>query len=242
MAWDSSLPVGSTLISASDEILQQNFEAIERGNVTSARKVRVDSRDALALASDPTNVADVGYVYAKDVNSNAELHYIDEAGAVTQITDNGALASGVVQFVETSDSNNWDISAIIPVDGTVPQNTEGFEVITQSITPKSATSKLIIEYDASYAITNSNNAGTIALFQDSTANASAVSLFATQNTAGNRTILSLRHVMTSGTTSSTTFKIRIGTSANNVYLLRAPSGTQVYGGTELQRLTITEII
>lgn len=240
MSWDSSLPTGSTLISASDEIIQQNFEAVEYGDVTSARKVRLDSRDALGLSSDPTNVTNVGYVYTKDVNSKGELHYIDEDGNVTQITNVGGPASGLVQFVETSNSTSVDISVVIPADGTIPQNTEGSERIALSITPKYSTSTLLIEYEASYAITNTSNAGCIALFQDSTADALAVSSFGAS--VSDREILRLRHTMTSGTTSSTTFRIRIGPTANNVYLLRDSGGTQQYGGVESQRITIMEIV
>jgi len=43
------------------------------------------------LASDPTNAANKGYLYTKDVSSKAELHWEDEDGNVGQITNAGAV-------------------------------------------------------------------------------------------------------------------------------------------------------
>lgn len=43
------------------------------------------------LAADPSNVADKGFLYTKDVDSVAEFHWLDEDGNVFQITSEGGL-------------------------------------------------------------------------------------------------------------------------------------------------------
>lgn len=42
-------------------------------------------------AGDPSNLADKGFLYTKEVDSLTELFYEDDAGTVFQITDNGKL-------------------------------------------------------------------------------------------------------------------------------------------------------
>ena len=44
-------------------------------------------------AGDPTNVANTGFVYTKDVSTITELFYEDSAGTVTQITTNGQVTA-----------------------------------------------------------------------------------------------------------------------------------------------------
>jgi len=41
--------------------------------------------------SDPTSYPNDGYLYAKDVAGRTELHYMDDSGAVTQVTTGGHL-------------------------------------------------------------------------------------------------------------------------------------------------------
>lgn len=52
-------------------------------------------------AADPATVANLGYVYSKDVAGITELFYMDSAGTVKQITTNGKL-SGTVDSLITA--------------------------------------------------------------------------------------------------------------------------------------------
>jgi hypothetical protein len=118
------------------------------------------------------------------------------------------------------------------MDGTVPQNTEGDEYITQAITPVSAINALMIRSDL---LVSNNMAGgnnvSAALFQDSVASA----LSATGFTSGGVSYvnkLSLRHRMRAGTASATTFKVRAGGSA--VGTTTVNSGHGASGGSYLE--------
>lgn len=150
-----------------------------------------------------------------------------------------SVVSRYVQTVSSSSSSMFTASATIPTDDTIPQNTEGTEFITATITPTSATNKLIIEF--STFCTNSSGISTItaALFQDSTA--SALSARGTvPTTAGYWGAVSLNHELTAGTTSATTFKIRIGGPSGSVYC-NANSSSRYYGGTASSWLRIYEV-
>lgn len=148
-----------------------------------------------------------------------------------------------LQSVTTSTASVVTCSTNIPYDDTIPQNTEGDEVLTLAITPTYSNSILEIWFDG--LVTKDTNAGSVqvALFQDSTANAlMAQAYMLTTNTTGRSDTASLRYYMTSGTTSSTTFKIRIGSAANTCFVNGDNAGNRLMGGVSSTRLTITEYI
>ena len=151
------------------------------------------------------------------------------SGTVLQVVNyqTGALASG---------------TTTMPTDDTIPQNTEGTEFMTLAITPRSATSKLRIDV-VLFGSPNASAWVNVALFQDSTANAlAATELFFTDaNAAGP---ICFTHYMTSGTTSSTTFKVRagMGTGGTTSFNGTSPGPTRRFGGVNASSITITEVV
>jgi hypothetical protein len=163
----------------------------------------------------------------------------DGAGAVTWETNS---STGIlVQEVSSSTSSRVTCSTALLGDDTIPQNTEGDEVLTVTITPKSATNLLLIEFNTFYSVSTAQSV-TAGLFQDSTAGAISSSVLGTMGTAGYFTNSTLRHKMTAGTTSSTTFKIRVGcqVAPRIVYINGSPTA-RVLGGTASTWLTVKEI-
>ena len=155
-------------------------------------------------------------------------------------TDTLAVQSQAVrQVVSTITGAVATGTTAIPVDDTIPQSTEGDQYMTLSITPKSATSKLVIEV-AWIGSQSVNSQVTAALFQDSTANALAA--VASEVITGNQTIIALnfRYVMTSGTTSSTTFKVRAGGTSGTTTFNGRNTG-RLFGGVMASSIVITEI-
>lgn len=127
----------------------------------------------------------------------------------------------------------------IPRDDTIPQNTEGDQYMTLSITPKSATS--ILEIDVVFNGTNSaTGTFTIGLFQDTTANAlAAVGQYI--SSAGNLYNVKLNYKMTSGTTSATTFKVRAGSDQAGTTTFNGSASNRLYGGVFASSIRIREI-
>jgi hypothetical protein len=150
------------------------------------------------------------------------------------------LPGDIVQFARTTTSASGAGTGTIPFDDTIPQNTEGDEYMTQAITPTSAINKLDIACQAIYSNTVANNI-TVALFQDSTANA----LAATQlriDLSNAASAVSMKYSMRAATTSSTTFKIRAGGSAAGTTGINNSAATRLYGGVAHSFLEIYEIM
>ena len=146
---------------------------------------------------------------------------------------------GLVQQVNTQTGAVATGTTVIPFDDTIPQSGEGTQFMTLAITPTSATNNLFIQVDAicSYSIANSMTA---ALFQDSTASAlAAASEY--QTTGTGITTISFNHTMTAGTTSATTFKIRIGGETAGTLTFNGIAGGRIMGGVYASSITITEI-
>ncbi len=112
--------------------------------------------------------------------------------------------------------------------------------MTLAITPKSATNKLRIDVTAVYACSQLQTFVGVALFQDSTANALAAVIQEVFAADGNVTA-TFAHFMTSGTTSATTFKVRIGANGASTITFNGRVAGRLYGGVMASSITITEI-
>lgn len=165
------------------------------------------------------------YIYGVSKSASTAGSY-GPAGRIVQVvnTQTGAVASG---------------STVIPIDDTIPQNTEGDQYMTLAITPTSATNKLKIEVVFFGAIAAPAEI-IVALFQDTTANALATMSQYDDSGTGRR-IISFSHYMTAGTTSSTTFKIRAGSHTGTALTFNGTGGARQYGGSLASSITITEI-
>ncbi|RJO61102.1 MAG: hypothetical protein C4542_07390, partial [Dehalococcoidia bacterium] len=153
----------------------------------------------------------------------------DGATVQVQKTQTGAVATGTTEM---------------PIDDTIPQNTEGDEYMTLAITPKATTNILIIDVVAYLSIAAARRiAG--ALFQDSTANALAAACNGntTNGWDGAPIPMIIRHTMVAGTTSATTFKFRAGqiVGGGSTVTFNGSGGSRYFGGVMASSITITEI-
>lgn len=139
-----------------------------------------------------------------------DASFNDGTGIGTSVIGNTQLNSGVVvQALQTDYSADTNGSTILPTDNTIPQITEGFEVMTQAISPKASGNLLLVQAVALMGGNTANRSFVAAIFQDSTANAlAAVTQFQAQS--GGDVVLTVGCKVTAASTSSTTFRIRIG--------------------------------
>ena len=184
-----------------------------------------------------------GNVITFDASGNPAYVATGSSGQVLTSAGAGAaptFAAGgkVIQVVNTQTGAVATGTTTLNDDDTIPQNTEANEFMTLAITPTSASNKLVIEVILHGAHTAADS-HTVALFQDSTANALAcITYVVSANwTAAN----TFNHYMTSGTTSSTTFKVRAGSSAAGTFTLNGVSSGRTRGGVVASSITITEI-
>ena len=158
-------------------------------------------------------------------------------GSGSQLT--GIPGTAFIQQVSTQTGSYFSGTTVLPIDDTIPQNTEGDQYLQATITPTVSTNVLVIEAIYNVANSGTNNIIGMGLFQDSTANALAAS-WTQGNIANNPVNLSLKYTMIAGTIAATTFKIRIGGGSAGTTQINGGSGVRYLGGVLMSGFTVTE--
>ncbi len=180
-----------------------------------------------SLASNPT--------YSWPVNpASTQFMQCSSSGQISFTTQR------VVQAVYTQTTGAATTTAVIPKDNTIPQNTEGTEYATCTITPTNSSNILEIRFYLPIISNDAANNWMGALFQDSTANAlvAAMSFHATADAVRP---FELVHRMVAGTTSATTFKFRFGVGAAGTAAIGSTTGgTAFLSSARIATFSITE--
>lgn len=167
-----------------------------------------------------------------------EAEFIEYAAGDWRCTNyQRATARGFLQRVwATPYTTKSNLSTVIPADDTIPQQSEGWELLTATITPISASSKLVVR---AWVVGDVDSASvwTMALFRDSDADAIAA-------TSGREALMaaSLEYQMDSPGTTSTTFKVRVGPATGGTLYINGVSSTRIYGGVSACTLSVEEIL
>jgi len=185
---------------------------------------------------------------ASDLTVEGEASFEDlvEIAGALGVTGEATLSGGiaasstgaVLQMVSMSTALLSTGITVIPDNDTIPQITEGDQYLTLAITPKSATSILIIEAILNCECTTAGSKVCVALFQDATVNAIACSL--SQEDASRCVPVTVLYRMVAGTTSATTFTVRAGGAAGTL-TVNGVAASRFYGGVLISSMTITEI-
>ena len=147
----------------------------------------------------------------------------------------------IIQIVNVTDGDLATGTTVMPQDDSIPQITEGDEYMTLAVTPVKATNKLRITVTAYGAHSTSTGGVITALFQDATADALAA-LFGARNAAVDaNSAVTFSHIMTAGTTSSTTFRVRIGNQNAGTTTFNGRNAARLLGGVMASSITIEEI-
>lgn len=162
------------------------------------------------------------------------------SGTTLDLFVTGSAGPVLVQttFMETGSGTTGGTQ--MPLDDTIPQNTEGDQYMVLSITPKNSSNKLYIRVIASLSTANPDwIVG--ALFQDSNVNALAA-MFMYNDTALAARVLVLEYKMIAGTTSPTTFKFRAGhgNAAADTMTFNGVGGARYMGGVAASSIYIQE--
>jgi hypothetical protein len=161
-------------------------------------------------------------------------------GSVPKASDLGLNVTGtVLQVKNVQTSALATTTTILPKDDTIPQNTEGGEFMTLAITPTNSSNTLLIETELNLDTTVTNYM-TVALFQDSTANALSAAYIHMSGVQHTKRI-HLKFKMEAGTTSETTFKVRAGLAVAATVTLNGTNSSRFLGGVCTSYMQITEI-
>lgn len=150
---------------------------------------------------------------------------------------------GVRQIVSTLDGAVAALTTVMPFDDSVPQITEGDEVMTVSITPEFDDSNLLIQ-----AVGNFNEnpgSGTrvccMGLFVDSTANALAAAAVKPSQTDSEPEQIIINHTLTSGSTTARTYRVRMGPETTATFTFNGENAVRRFGGVMASSIIVTEI-
>lgn len=151
-----------------------------------------------------------------------------------QYTDTG---DKILQIVHFETSAFVAGTALIPSDDTIPQNTEGTQVMSLAITPKLADSYLLIE--VSHPVTAPIAWCVSALFRDAGVNAVGLGLWYESVATASKWITYTIKVP-SVAAILTTFNVRIGGNTAGTFAINGQSA-RLYGGLSVSSIRITEV-
>jgi hypothetical protein len=255
----SSGSTGGTLNNTASRLyvgLLDNAGTLElcwRNPLNTSGLYRVSETDALTTTAEGgAGAADSAHVvYSTTARASVYVRYLGyfestqvtagtwaSAASKLHLIEPGGLRTGDrVQLKYVADGAVATGTTVIPFDNTTPQNTEGDQFMSLTITPTHATNLLVIEAVA-FTESSANSRGLGALFQDTTANALASAICYNFFTAP----MVIKHLMSAGTISATTFKVRIGCwTAGTITFNGAASGSGIFNGTLESTMRIEEI-
>ena len=212
----TSVYLNNTGLKVKDTNASHGLSIVPGSNITADRTLTLTGNASIPATTAAQATNDTGF------GTNA---YVDRV-AVQQIVSSvsGAVATG---------------TTAMPWDDTIPLNTEGDQYMSLAITPKSATSTLLIQVVGVFA-SSVSDVMVMALFRDSTANALAA--VPSHDIAANvNNLIPLNYKMTSGTTSATTFKIRAGTNGAGTTTFNGSGAGRKLGGVAASSIIIMEI-
>ena len=162
---------------------------------------------------------------------------------IVQLADLGATSGKngpILQIVNTQTGAMSTGTTIIPNDDTIPQITEGFEVMTRTITPTNASNTLLIQVFC-HISASVNSMPTTALFVGSTADALASTFSHAFGLGAYPKVHNFTHKMTAGSTSELTFRVRTGMNNAGTVTFNGRAGSRMRGGSAASSITIMEV-
>lgn len=150
-------------------------------------------------------------------------------------------SKSLVKMSYASSTSDVTTTTVIPSDGTIPQNTEGVEILTLSHTPLASSNILKISFFIPVVGINESYGAVAALFKDS--DASAIAAVATDMAGGGlsywgKNVLTGLYITTAGSTSARTYKLRIGNNRSTSFTLYA--NQSMFGNIDTSWLLVEE--
>jgi len=222
------------------------------GAVTLAKMASnsVDSSKIVDGSISTSELADNAITYAKmqDVSATKRLlgRKTSGSGDPEEISDTDLrdtflpVGSVIDSVAATPYATNADLSTVIPIDDTIPQITEGTQILTASITPKSTTNKLRIRFRAEAVVDGTAPQNIVWAIFNGGANAIRAGV-ATIGATGAVLTLSGEVEYVPGVTTAQTITVRIGGASGRLVRLNGSSAGRLLGGASAATLIVEEI-
>jgi hypothetical protein len=138
----------------------------------------------------------------------------------------GGFGSGATLRTWSSNITSQSGTTTFTIGTTPPTTAGGTEIMTLTLTPPSTSAKYVIEFSVPASASTNNNIHSAVLFRGTTYLGAGVQTF---TSGGNSATISFIITDAPATTSSITYSIRYGTSANTWYINRRQA-ENTYGG------------
>lgn len=243
-----TLPAASTVQAGAEIIVIDESGSVDSTNKITVQRNGTDTIDGstsieilqaygfLKLICDGSNswkIANRLIATQTEVNTGTNTNKV-----ITPATLAGSTGK-ILQIQENSTSIFGSTTTTIPIDNSIPQNTEGADSgVSITFTPKSSTSTLYFFCNASVDC-NGSLYRLLTLCDTSVSNCLASSI-AHSNSGGRPQNLSITYKTASGSTSARTYQIRYGANGGTAFINGTQSGA-IFGGSLQTRLTIIEI-
>ena len=224
---------------------------IADSNVTTAKSADANVTDAKLATGAVTGAAGGGKIAASAITGQTQLAdplasgdeflvHDTSASALRRVAFNAMQPAGsVLNTVQSENTTLTACSTAIPDDNTIPQNNEGTEVLTATITPSSTSNKILVRVCLQGNGPRDSYIGA-AIFTDSNANAIAATFV--NSWRGMVPMQPIEYLHSPNTTSAITYKVRAGALGSGTFYLNGDYlGNAKFGGTMRSTLTLQEI-
>jgi hypothetical protein len=164
---------------------------------------------------------------------------IDTSGSDTNTVTGGRVRQAV-QTLNNTQTVNQDVGSFDMRRATIPQITEGIEVLSATITPTAADSILLIQSLVHLGPALDGHRYAIMLFQDDTTDALEMATTLAQS-GGDMQDLSMQFRKIAGTTSPITFSVRVAPQSGQGVFINRGNVSNIGGGSLNSSLVVWEI-
>ena len=209
----------------------------------SANNFPISVGGGVTTSSTAPSSPSAGSLWFNTENGLVYVYYVDANSQQWVAPDNSGGGNGkIAQVVVASTNIAFTTTSTIPQDNTIPQSTEGAEFMTINITPTNAASTIEVSFVGTGTADGGKNI-VLSLFEGSASNAFAADFFYVA-IANGMTSMPLLGRISAGSTTSRTYRLRIGMSAATPGTARmiSDTGGSYFGGVRNCTLQATEIL
>ncbi len=202
--------------------------------------IRADSGDTITVKDAATGAGEIHLADNADYDLSSDLSLVLQRRGTDWYEVARSSVNKLIQVATVIDGAVATGTTVHVEDDSIPQITEGDEVMTLAITPKDTANILVIEVVVFAASSLDSTQRIIAaLFQDTTANALAAGEHVV---TGNNSVAGIKftHKMAAGTVSATTFRVRLGGSTAATITFNGHTAGRIFGGVMASSIVITE--
>ena len=190
--------------------------------------------DLDAMVGDSGSGGTKGLVPAPSAGDSAASKVLNADGTWKTPSGGGASAGQIIQVLQNTYATSASLTTNLPVDNTIPQSSEGTQILSQAITPASSSNKILCSVSGECY----TNGSAVALFRGSTCIAAQV-IKPSNNSA---VPFAFEFLDSPATASSTTYTVRAGPGSGcNTCQMNGDNSGRLLGGVSFVALTLKEV-